>query len=273
MATKSSILNVPGAQLYYEIYGSGPVLLMIPGGPADAGVFAGVAGLLADRYTVAPYDPRGNSRSVLASMRGDQDMDVHGDDAAHLLEALGEGPAYVFGSSGGAQIGLNLAARHPERVRTLVAHEPPCLQLLPDAGEQSANTEGVYDTWRKSGAGPAMQRFLASYGLGNPRRSSDPPASANQEMADRIARNLDFFFGHGMMPISRYLPRVERLKSGPAKVVVGIGATSKGQVAWRCGVALAARLEKEPVVFPGDHRGYGEYADEFAEKLDQVLRG
>lgn len=273
MATKSSILNVPGAQLYYENYGSGPVLLMIPGGPADAGVFAGVAQLLAHRYTVVPYDPRGNSRSVLASIPGDQDMDVHGDDAAQLLEALGKGTAYVFGTSGGAQIALNLAARHPERVRTLVAHEPPCLQLLPDAGEQSANTEGAYDTWRKSGAGAAMQRFLASNGLGNPQRPSSAPSSANQQMSERIARNLDFFFGHGMMPISRYLPRVETLKTGPARIVVGIGGTSKGQVAWRCGVALAERLGKEPVVFPGDHRGYGEYASEFAEKLDQVLRG
>jgi pimeloyl-ACP methyl ester carboxylesterase len=245
---------------------------MIPGGPADAGVFAVVARLLADRYTVVPYDPGGNSRSVLAGIPGDQDMDVHGDDSARLLEALGDGPAYVFGSSGGAQMGLNLAARHPERVQALVAHEPPCLQLLPDAGEQSANTESVYEIWRKSGAGPAMQRFLAINGLGNPQRPSGPPASRNQEMSDRFASNLDFFFGHGMMPISQYLPEVETLKVGPQKMVVGIGETSKGQVAWRCGVALAERLAREPVVFPGDHRGYGECAAEFAEKLDQVLR-
>jgi pimeloyl-ACP methyl ester carboxylesterase len=40
------------------------VLLMIPGGPADAGVFTALRGFLTDRYTVVPYDPRGNSRSV-----------------------------------------------------------------------------------------------------------------------------------------------------------------------------------------------------------------
>jgi pimeloyl-ACP methyl ester carboxylesterase len=51
---------VPGATIYYEVQGSGPVLVMIPGGPTDAGIFAGLARCLADRYTVVAYDPRGN---------------------------------------------------------------------------------------------------------------------------------------------------------------------------------------------------------------------
>src|ERR1017187_4380715 len=101
---------VPGARLYYEVQGSGPVLLMIPGGPTDAGIFAGLAGFLADRYTVVPYDPRGNSRSVLDGPPEDQRMDLHGDDAAQLPTSLSGEPAHALGSSGGAQIGLNLAA-------------------------------------------------------------------------------------------------------------------------------------------------------------------
>ena len=68
MTVQSQTLKVPGARIYYEIYGSGPVLLMIPGGPADAGVFTALAQCLADRYTCVPYDPRGNSRSDLRAM-------------------------------------------------------------------------------------------------------------------------------------------------------------------------------------------------------------
>jgi pimeloyl-ACP methyl ester carboxylesterase len=138
MATRSGILKVPGARLYYEVQGSGSVLLMFPGGPTDAGIFAGLAGFLANRFTVASYDPRGNSRSNLDGPPENQQMDVHGDDAAQLLAALCDEPAFVLGSSGGAQIGLNLAARYPQRVHTLVVHEPPCVQLLPDAAERSA---------------------------------------------------------------------------------------------------------------------------------------
>ncbi|MFF1644665.1 alpha/beta fold hydrolase [Streptomyces sp. NPDC058240] len=54
---------------------------------------------------------------------------------AAIVDALGADSADVFGSSGGAVTGLALVARHPARVRTLVAHEPPVMELLPDAVE------------------------------------------------------------------------------------------------------------------------------------------
>ena len=108
---------MPGAEIYYEVRGSGPILLIIPGGPQDAGVFADVSRHLADRYTVVAYDPRGNSRSTFDGEPEELSLDVQADDAAALIGALGGGPAYVFGTSGGAQIGLNLAARYPELVR------------------------------------------------------------------------------------------------------------------------------------------------------------
>src|SRR5215470_8311010 len=44
-------LDVPGARLYYERRGSGPLLLMI-GSPMDSAGFAPLAGALADEYTV-----------------------------------------------------------------------------------------------------------------------------------------------------------------------------------------------------------------------------
>jgi len=49
-------LDVPGARLYYEIRGSGPLLLLL-GSPMDSGGFAGVAAELADSYTAVTYDP------------------------------------------------------------------------------------------------------------------------------------------------------------------------------------------------------------------------
>src|SRR5205807_1514040 len=58
-------LQVPGASLYYEFRGAGPVLLMMPGGPADAGAFRHIAEQLASDYTVVTYDPRGLSHSTL----------------------------------------------------------------------------------------------------------------------------------------------------------------------------------------------------------------
>src|ERR1700687_1201158 len=74
---KPGALKAPGATIYYEVRGSGPLLVMIPGGPTDAGVMADLARKLADRYTVVAYDPRGNSRSAVQGAPGDLQIDIH----------------------------------------------------------------------------------------------------------------------------------------------------------------------------------------------------
>lgn len=57
-------------------------------------------------------------------------MHTHSEDAHRLLANLTKEPAYVFGSSSGAVIGLDLCIRHPEQVQLLIPHEPVLLQLL-----------------------------------------------------------------------------------------------------------------------------------------------
>lgn len=270
---KSQVLKLPGARLYYELYASGSILMMIPSGPTDAGVFAAIAGVLADRFTVVPYDPRGNSRSILDDRAEDQRMDQHGDDAAALLAALGSQPAYVFGSSGGAQISLNLAARYPERVRILIAHEPPCLELLPDAAEQRALMDGVFDSYRKEGVGPAMARFQQGAGLGVGPQAEPLATMETTETMGRIADNMDFFLAHDVKPLSSYVPDIAALRKGSTRVVVGIGETSKGQLAHRTALALAEHLGNVAEGFPGGHAGYGGNPIVFADKLHHVIQG
>src|SRR5690348_2356629 len=100
-------LSVPDGELYYEVRGSGPVLLMIPGGPMDAGGFAPLADELAPDYTVVTYDCRGNSRSSHSGSTTELTVELQADDAARLLDAVTPDPALVLGSSGGAIYGLD----------------------------------------------------------------------------------------------------------------------------------------------------------------------
>ena len=272
------MINVPGATIYHEVRGSGPVLLMICGGPTDAGVYAGGAEVLADRYRVVTYDPRGNSRSVVSGPAEDQRMDVHGDDAATLLAAFGDEPAYVFGSSGGAQIGLNLSARYPERVRTLVAHEPPCMQLLPNATEQKTLAAAVLATYRAHGPQAAFTQFQTYAGMNNAPETADatPPPAPSPELMQTFARirgNMDFFFAHGMNPIAGYVPDIAALRAGPVRTIVGVGESTAGQSPHQAALALASQLGVVAVGFPGDHGGYTRHAAAFAERLHDVLRG
>ena len=80
---------------------------------------------------------------------------VFADDAHRLLAAVTPEPAFVLGSSGGASYGLDLVARYPEQVRTLVAHEPPVAALLPDAAHWRAFTEEIRDIYQRDGVFPA----------------------------------------------------------------------------------------------------------------------
>jgi pimeloyl-ACP methyl ester carboxylesterase len=263
-------LQTPGAKIYYEARGSGPMLLMISGGALDAGIYADLARQLSGQYTVVTYDPRGNSRSTLDGQPKDLLMDEQGDDAALLIETLSKDAAFVFGSSGGAQIGLNLAARHPERVRMLVAHEPPSLMLLPDPSKELASDKDIHGTYLREGVGVAMQKFMAASGMND----GPPPAPPTPEAAETFARingNLDYFFGHGIMPLSEYVPDVATLRTGKPQVIVAVGEKSAGQITYRTGKALAAKLGSKPVMFPGDHMGYAFETAAFAEALRRTL--
>jgi len=75
-------LDVPGARLYYERQGDGPLLLMI-GSPMDSTGFAGLARALADRYTVVTYDPRGIGNSTREDATQDVTLEQQADDVAN----------------------------------------------------------------------------------------------------------------------------------------------------------------------------------------------
>src|SRR4030088_2351024 len=182
MDTKIETLNVPGASLYYEVRGSGPVLLMMPGGPADATAFRSIAGQLAPQYTVVTYDPRGLSRSKLDSpLDEERIVEVFADDVHRLLAAITKEKADVFASSGGAVIALELAARHPEQLNTVVSHEPPSPTLLPNSAHVRSVMEQITATYRTEGLGPAVQIFSDLTRSGSP---PAPPAEPRPEMLE-----------------------------------------------------------------------------------------
>jgi pimeloyl-ACP methyl ester carboxylesterase len=269
-------LKVPGASLYVEVRGSGPALLCISGGPTDAGLFTDLGGRLADRYTVVAYDQRGHSRSDLEGAPEGIPVSLHAEDAAAVLRAVGSGPAYVYGNSGGGTIGLELVARHSDLVRTLVAHEPPLMELLPDAERWRSAFEDISETYRAEGAFPAMGKFGALVEEGGPRYSEEmeqtPPTPESEEMMGRFVGNFDLFIAHEIRPIVAYVPDADVLRNVSTRIVSAAGETSGEQGARRAAIALADRLGVPVTYLPGGHGGWGSDPAEFADRLHDVLR-
>jgi pimeloyl-ACP methyl ester carboxylesterase len=267
--SRTDTLGVPGATLHYEVCGMGPLLLLIAGGPADAGGFASIRNVLCDRYTVLTYDPRGLSRSPFDGEAQDTTVQTFAHDAHRLLATLGTEPAYVLGDSGGALVGLELVSQHPEQVRVLVAHEPPLTRLLDDADEHAKFGRDVYETYRSEGVGPALGKFAVGAGLDQDPPWPDDPTPELAEAMARMQGNLDFFLGHMWLPLGDYAPDISRLRSQP--ITVAVGEASEGQLAYRAALTLAEQLGKEPTVFPGGHSGTITHSEAYAGRLHEVL--
>jgi clorobiocin biosynthesis protein CloN7 len=190
-----------------------------------------------------------------------------------LLSALGGGPAAVFGSSGGATVGLALVTAHPGQVRTLVAHEPPVIELLPDRAQVLAQFEDVYATYEADGADKAMQKFLARAGLtGAQAQEADAPRwEPSPEQMARMRATNEAFLAHLFRPTTYYQPDIEALRAAPTRIVVAAGATSKGQLPNRTALALADRLGTTVVDFPGGHAGFVMYPEQCGRVLHRIL--
>ncbi|WP_182879652.1 alpha/beta fold hydrolase [Microbispora sp. H10949] len=280
-------LRVDGATLHYEVRGEGPLLLLIPGGTGGAASFDGVADDLATGYTVVSYDPRGLSRSPLDDPEAEQRVAQHADDAFRLLELLSpDAPARVAGCSSGAIVALHLLTTHPERVGRVVAHEPPVVEVLPDAAEHRALLARVRDTFQREGLMPAAAVFAA--GLRRPGADSadpdtaavdapvDPPKPAElpPEAAARVERtmaDMPYFLGRIVPSFMAYTPDVDRLEALSDRLVLAAGADSAGELPYRPAAFLAERFGTPLVHFPGGHTGLSTHPAEFGERLREVL--
>lgn len=279
MTTNTGTLDVPGATLYYETRGDGgPVLLLIPGGNGDAAPYTGIGEALAGRYTVVAYERRGFSRSPLdrpPEPGDDLRVATDAEDAHRLLGHLTSEPAYVFGSSSGAIVALELMSRYPEQVRLLLPHEPPATVLLPDGDEVLAFLDGVHGTYRTSGAQVAIMEFSRGIfgddtgGLGDRSPGEMPPAMA--EMAGRIQANLAFWFEHELRSYPRYRPDEAALRAVADRIVPVCGRASRGQFPYRGSTELAARIGRDAAELPGGHVGYITDPANFAAELAAVL--
>src|SRR6266508_6520684 len=132
----------------------------MPTSSMAASGFSTLASYFPDR-TVITYDPRGLGRSIRKDGRVENAPTVQADDVHAVIEALGVGPVEMFASSGGAVTALALVAAHPNDVTTLVAHEPPLIPVLPDAGAVERARAGIRDAYEAEGSSAGMAAFIA----------------------------------------------------------------------------------------------------------------
>ena len=278
-------LDVRGATLTYDVRrndeSADPILLLI-GSPMGASGFATLAGHFADR-TVVTYDPRGVERSIKSDPESPVTPDIQADDVHRVIEAIGGGSVDLFGSSGGAVTALALVAKHPDDVRTLVAHEPPLASLLPDREHALAACRAIHETYQGSGWGAGMAHFIAVVMHRGPftadvvNQPPPDPAMFGMPAGDDGSRT-DAMLGWGMLTIPSYEPDFDALRAASTRIVMAAGVESEGEMANRGAFAAAEQLGTTPAIFPSHHGGFLDETsgqagdpDAFAAKLREVL--
>lgn len=111
--------HINGARIHYETVGAGPETVVFSHGLLMNGeMFRGQIDALGADYRCIAYDHRGQGRSEVTKSR--YDMDSLTQDAAALIRELGAEPCHFVGLSMGGFIGMRLAIRYPELLRSLI---------------------------------------------------------------------------------------------------------------------------------------------------------
>ena len=252
------------------------------GQPMDAGGFTTLASFFPDR-TVVTYDPRGLGRSVRKDGRVDNSPTVQATDVHAVIEALGVGPVEMFASSGGAVTALALVSAYPDDVSTLVAHEPPLIPVLPDAGPAERARGELRDLYEARGSHAGMAAFIAMTSWRGEftddyfAQPAPDPAQFGMPTEDDGSRG-DPLLSDRSWAVSGYRPDVDRLVAAPTRIVIAVGEESLGVFTGRTAMATAELLGQSATVFPSHHGGflggefgYGGQPEAFAAKLREVL--
>src|SRR6266571_3933796 len=101
--------EVNGINLYYEIHGSGPPLILLHGGLGSGEMFGPVVPLLAERHQVVVADLQGHGRT--GDIDRPIDVRLMAGDIAALIDHLGLAQPDVVGYSLGGGVALQTAAK------------------------------------------------------------------------------------------------------------------------------------------------------------------
>lgn len=192
-----------GTRLHYRVVGArvGEPLLMIQGLGADSRGWLRQRLALGAHYRCIPFDNRGVGSSDRPP--GPYDLEVMADDALAVLDAAGYESAHVIGASMGGIIAQIIAARHPERVRSLVLactgcrHLPWRRELLAEWAALADN-EGMRALSNRAAkwlVGPrSLRRFWPAWGMLGSMALSAPASSFVAQVDAILAQDDDVRF-------------------------------------------------------------------------------
>jgi len=157
-------IKLNGTQLEYIEKGKGEPVILVHGTLGDYRTWQLQMEAFAEKYRTISYSRRYHFPNQCRGDETNYSANLHADDLAAFISALGLESAYVVGTSYGAYTALLLAARHPERVRAMVLGDPPVFPLIAHFSEgRQLRDNFLAKVWRP--AGELMQKSEPEKGI------------------------------------------------------------------------------------------------------------
>ena len=264
-----SKVDVDGLTINYDVQGDGEPLLLIPYLSADHACYAFQLPAYTEHFSCIAVDLPGTGESDKPP--GPYSTDTYADQVAAFLGAIGVERAHVAGVSLGAAVAMHLAARHPERVRSLSLHSAW------DASDTYLRT--IVEMWRTlASSAPAVAEMVIE---GILPLCFTPEAYV--ERPEFIATIADFVRSRPAQPLDAFMAQSDAALSHDASdALADIGVPTLitvGAYDLVCSPRFAKRMQSaitgsELVVFDHlSHGGLHEDPDTFNRTtLDFLLR-
>jgi pimeloyl-ACP methyl ester carboxylesterase len=198
-------INRDGVEIYYEVHGSGPPLLLTHGYSSTSAMWQRQIEALSKHHKLVLWDMRGHGRSDYPDDAASYSEALTVADMAALLDAVGAGRAIVGGLSLGGYMSLAFYRAHPERVRAL---------LIIDTGP-GFKKDDARDAWNKR-AHDTGDRFERE-GLGVLKSASRERSTVSHRDASGLAHAARGMLTQRDARVIELLPEIKV----PALVVVG----------------------------------------------------
>jgi pimeloyl-ACP methyl ester carboxylesterase len=258
MSEQAGFASVNGTRLYYEVAGSGPALVFLHAFACDRRLWDAQVAHFSRRYRVVCYDARGYGKSDVPAGA----PYAHGEDLRALLDHLDIPDAALCGLSMGGQNAIELALRHPARVRALVLVSFS-LQGFPFSREIVELFTAMNRAARTSGVEAAKALFLASGVVG----------AAADAVAPMVADYSGWHWLNDSPVDTLKPPMMERLGeiSAPTLAVFGENNPTDVRAAFDYFVERVPAAKK--LVLPGvGHFANLEAPDEFNQRVGEFLK-
>lgn len=165
-------IPINGCNYHYEIHGEGEETILFAHGLLWSGyLFHKQVAYFKDRYRIVTYDHRGQGQTEVTA--NGYDMDQLYEDAVDLIERLELGKVHFVGLSMGGFVGMRLAARRPDLVKSLALTETSAQEEPNVVKYWFLNTIVKLFGINNLVVGPVMKIMFGEKFLNDPQRSAE----------------------------------------------------------------------------------------------------